>query len=91
VDELKGVQDNAYAFITDRDDNVLVHTCVQGFPVELLAANEAPDGTDATIRLLSTGSDFIYDFAAPIMIVGARFGTARVGLSRAQTQNAVTA
>ncbi len=89
VDELKGVQDNAYAFITDRDDNVLVHTFVQGFPVELLAANEAPDGTDATIRLLSTGSDFIYDFAAPIMIVGARFGTARVGLSRAQTQNAV--
>ncbi|MFZ5812211.1 MAG: ATP-binding protein [Thermodesulfobacteriota bacterium] len=89
VDELKGVQDNVYAFITDRDGNVLVHTFVQGFPVELLAANEAPEGTNAAIRLLFTGSDYIYDFAAPIMIVGARFGTARVGLSRAQTQNSV--
>jgi PAS domain S-box-containing protein len=50
--------------------------------VELLNANEAPEGTSAAIRLLFTGSDYIYDFAAPIMIVGARFGTARVGLSR---------
>lgn len=89
VDELKGVQDNVYAFITDRDGNVLVHTFVRGFPVELLNANEAPEGTSAAIRLLFTGSDYIYDFAAPIMIVGARFGTARVGLSRAQTQNSV--
>ncbi|QLA18514.1 ATP-binding protein [Desulfolutivibrio sulfoxidireducens] len=89
VDELKGVQDNVYAFITDRDGNVLVHTFVQGFPVELLAANEVADGTAANIRLLFTGHDYIYDFAAPIMIVGARFGTARVGLSRTQTQIAV--
>jgi PAS domain S-box-containing protein len=89
VDEYKGVQDIVYAFITDRDGNVMVHTFVQGFPVELLAANEADDGTAANIRLLFTGRDYIYDFAAPIMIVGARFGTARVGLSRTQTQNSV--
>lgn len=89
VDEYKGVQDIVYAFITDRDGNVMVHTFVQGFPVELLAANEADDDTPANIRLLFTGRDYIYDFAAPILIVGARFGTARVGLSRTQTQNSV--
>ncbi|WP_176629276.1 ATP-binding protein [Desulfolutivibrio sulfodismutans] len=89
VDEYKGVQDIVYAFITDRDGNVMVHTFVQGFPVELLAANEADDATTSNVRLIFTGRDYIYDFAAPIMIVGARFGTARVGLSRTQTQNSV--
>jgi len=89
VDEYTGVQDIVYAFITDLEGNVMVHTFVQGFPVELLAANEAEDGIPANIRLLFTGRDYIYDFAAPIMIVGARFGTARVGLSRTQTQNSV--
>ena len=87
VDELKKVDDIVYAFILDRDGNVLVHTFKGGFPVELRTAN-APRAGRPRIQLLDTGREFIDDFAAPVVIVGTPFGTARIGLSRTKAEAA---
>ncbi len=87
VDELKKVDDIVYAFILDRDGNVLVHTFKGGFPVELRTVN-APRKGRPHIQLLDTGREFIDDFAAPVVIVGTPFGTARIGLSRTKAEAA---
>ncbi|WP_300157319.1 ATP-binding protein [Solidesulfovibrio sp.] len=87
VDELKKVDDIVYAFILDRDGNVLVHTFKGGFPVELREVN-APAGGAPHIRLLDAGREMIDDFAAPVVIVGTPFGTARIGLSRTKAEAA---
>jgi two-component system, NtrC family, sensor kinase len=87
VDELKKVDDIVYAFILDRQGNVLVHSFQGGFPVELKGVNAPRDGTPH-IQLLDTGKEFVEDFAAPVVIVGTPFGTARIGLSRTKAQAA---
>lgn len=87
VDELKKVDDIVYAFILDRDGNVLVHTFRGGFPVELRTVNAPKDGAPH-IQLLDTGREFVDDFAAPVVIVGTPFGTARIGLSRTKAEAA---
>ena len=85
VDELKKVDDIVYAFILDRDGNVLVHTFKGGFPVELRTVN-APKGGAPHIQLLDDGKELIDDFAAPVVIVGTPFGTTRIGLSRTKAE-----
>jgi len=87
VDELKKVDDIVYAFILDRQGNILVHSYTGGFPVELIGAN-APANGAPHIRLLDTGRELIDDFAAPVVIVGTPFGTARIGLSRTKAEAA---
>jgi PAS domain S-box-containing protein len=87
VDELKKVDDISYAFILDRQGGVLVHTFTGGFPVELTEVNAPAEGRP-NIRLLDTGREFIDDFAAPVVIVGTPFGTARIGLSRTKAEAA---
>ena len=87
VDELDKVDDISYAFILDRQGSVLVHTFIGGFPVELLDVNAPRDGKP-NIRLLDTGREMIDDFAAPVVIVGTPFGTARIGLSRTKAEAA---
>jgi len=87
VDELKKVDDIVYAFILDRQGNVLVHTFSGGFPVELPKVN-APKDNAPHIQLLDTGREFVDDFAAPVTIVGQPFGTARIGLSRTKAEAA---
>ncbi len=87
VDELKKVDDIVYAFILDRQGNVLVHTFGGGFPVDLITANN-PQADAPHIQLLDAGKEFIDDFAAPVVIVGTRFGVARIGLSRTKAEAA---
>jgi len=90
VDELKAVgQDILYAFVLDEGGNVLAHTFQKGFPVELKNANAATD-QKANIQLLDTGTELVYDFAAPVVISGRRFGTARLGLSRSRAEAEVS-
>lgn len=87
VDELDKVDDISYAFILDRQGSVLVHSFTGGFPVALTDVNAPRDGKP-NIRLLDTGREFIDDFAAPVVIVGTPFGTARIGLSRTKAEAA---
>lgn len=86
VDELTAVgQDILYAFVQDENGNVLAHTFQKGFPVELKAANAA-EGAKVHIQLLNTGTELVYDIAAPVVISGRRFGTARLGFSRSRAE-----
>ncbi|MGE4263901.1 MAG: ATP-binding protein [Desulfovibrio sp.] len=86
VDELKAVgQDILYAFVQDERGNVLAHTFQKGFPVDLKAANTAEDA-HVRIQVLDTGAELVYDIAAPVVISGRRFGTARLGFSRARAE-----
>jgi hypothetical protein len=70
VDELLNVDsDIVYAFIVDDRDQVLAHTFGRTFPLDLLEANKAEDG-HLSVRLLDTGRERIYDFAAPVLVGG---------------------
>lgn len=86
VDEMERLSDyTIYAFIQDKDADVLVHTFKGGFPVELVKANAPKEGA-VSIQLLDTGENRIYDFAAPIVIGDFTFGSVRLGVSQARVQ-----
>ena len=90
VDELRRVDRHVvYGFILDENNAVLVHTFTGGFPVDLLGANTVEPPAQVHIRLLDTGMERIDDFAAPIMVADRRFGTVRLGVSRAKVQTVV--
>jgi PAS domain S-box-containing protein len=90
VDEAVALnKDVHYAFIVSAQGEVLVHTFAKGFPVELKAANSVPDSEKYNRRLLDTGNELIYDFAAPVLIDRDRFGTVRLGLLRTRVQQAI--
>lgn len=74
-------RDIAYAFILDRHGQVLAHSFRGGFPVALRLANQVDDNQPFSTRLLDTGTERIFDFAAPVMLDQTRLGTVRVALS----------
>lgn len=74
-------RDIAYAFILDRHGQVLAHSFREGFPVALRLANQVDDDQPFSTRLLDTGTERIFDFAAPVILDQTRLGTARVALS----------
>jgi len=87
VDEIAAVNDIDYAFIQDAEGRVLASSYAGGFPVELKSVNAASENGGTSVKLLRTSGpdeEFIYDFAAPVVISGARFGQARLGLSRSR-------
>jgi len=88
VDELSQLEDIEYAFILNDNGNVIVHSFNIGFPKQLRTVNTAPE-SGVFIKLLDTGKQMIYDFAAPVVIAGQRFGTVRIGLSRTKIQAVV--
>lgn len=88
VDELARLDDVEYAFIQNIHGEVPAHSFSGGFPRQLGRIHpELPE--DRAVILLDTGAGLVYDFAAPILIDGQWFGTARVGLSRAGVQQVV--
>jgi len=78
-----------YAFILDSKKQVLAHTFHKGFPIDLVSVNNIDNSKPSQIQLLDTGREFIYDFAAPIVIGESRIGTGRIGLSRKIIQQEV--
>ncbi len=74
----------AYAFILDDRNEILAHTYEGGFPAALKTANSVGDHQRHVVRLLDTGKEQIYDFAAPVLADDNRLGTVRIGLSRSQ-------
>src|SRR5512139_1235139 len=82
-------KDTAYAFVLDKDSSPLVHTFSGGFPVELRGVNVVADSEACHVRSLTTGSERIYDFAAPVFIGGDRIGTVRIGMSLTRVQEVV--
>ncbi|KAB1441561.1 ATP-binding protein [Pseudodesulfovibrio senegalensis] len=82
ADEASGVGDVVYAFIENQHGRVLTHSFHKGFPSELTGANRVGRDGKVHIQLLDTGTEHIYDFAAPVMVAGQRMGTVRIGLSK---------
>ena len=78
-----------YAFILDSKKQVLAHTFQKGFPIDLVSVNNIDNSKPSQIQLLDTGREFIYDFAAPIVIAESRVGTGRIGLSKKIIQQEV--
>lgn len=90
VDELKKSSDDiVYAFVQDKNGQILSHTFRAGFPIELKDANRVPPNAPEHIQLLDTGAERVYDFAIPVTIGNERLGTIRVGLSQIKAQAAV--
>ncbi|MCK9239422.1 ATP-binding protein [Desulfocurvus sp.] len=88
VDEVAGLSPYiAYAFVQDRQGDVVVHSFKTDFPVELREANAAR-GREVRVQLLDAGSMRIYDFAAPVIIGTDSFGTVRLGISQVRVQSA---
>lgn len=71
--------DIAYIFILNTENNVLVHTFENDFPIELLTFNNAPK---QNIELIDTGEESIYDFSYPIE--KGKLGTLRIGMTRSR-------
>ncbi len=86
ADEIAAVDDINYAFIMDAEGRVLASSFTGGFPVELIGVNAAPQKGPPSVRLLNASGEFIYDFAAPVVIAGTHFGQVRLGLSRSRHQ-----
>ncbi|MEJ2225787.1 MAG: histidine kinase dimerization/phospho-acceptor domain-containing protein [Syntrophobacterales bacterium] len=90
VDEVKESSDDiVYAFVQEKNGQVLSHTFKAGFPVTLKEANQVPPGKSQHIQLLDTGEGRVYDFAIPVTISHERLGTVRIGLSQIKAQAAV--
>ncbi|WP_245628678.1 hypothetical protein [Salidesulfovibrio brasiliensis] len=90
VDGVRDVDENVdYAFILDRDGNVLAHTFSRGMPVGLVKANELPPVEESATVLIDTGRSYVYDFAVPVEVAEKRLGTVRVGLSRSKIQGVI--
>jgi len=91
VDEVHDSSDDIlYAFIQDNKGQVLSHTFLGGFPVDLLAANPVPPEAKYHIQLLITEDERVYDFAVPVLVGSQRIGMVRLGLSQVKAQAAVT-
>jgi len=78
-----------YTFVLDQEDNPLVHTFKNGFPVELRAANGLTDQGKIGFQLLDTGEHIIYDYALPVMVNEDCVGTLRLGLLQTRAENMV--
>ncbi|WP_320170245.1 ATP-binding protein [Maridesulfovibrio sp.] len=81
VNELDQVDDEiVYAFIMDNRNRVIANTFSDGFPIQLKDANPE-HGESINVVTIDTGTERIFDFAAPIFISDKRLGTVRLGLS----------
>lgn len=96
VDEvIESSDDIVYAFVQEKNGQILSHTFRAGFPVQLKDANQVPLGAQQHIQLLDIGDgdienqERVYDFAIPVTISQERLGTVRVGLSQIKAQAAV--
>ena len=90
VDETVQLGDDIfYTFVLDEEENPLIHTFKQGFPVALKTANTVLNNQKGSIQLLDIGGQLIYDYAIPVILNDNRLGTLRLGLFRTRAEKAV--
>ena len=78
----------SYAFIIDPRGQVVAHTFGEGFPAGLKDLNNASGLDHHNTVLINTNEGLIFDTAVPIL--DGKVGTARIGLSNAGVQQAVS-
>ncbi|MEE8382062.1 MAG: hypothetical protein V3R78_09360, partial [Thermodesulfobacteriota bacterium] len=86
----EAINDLSYAFIIDKQGNIIIHTFSEGFPLHLLWANRINLGQTNSVKLLDTEDGLIHDFAVPIMANKQMVGTARVGISQKSMKAAIS-
>lgn len=83
--------DVSYAFITDSQNNIVIHTFGSFFPVELLNANKIKKGKSFHYKLIEGDNNILYrDLIVPIL--DGKLGFLRLGISEknvARTTNRV--
>jgi signal transduction histidine kinase len=77
-----------YAFIVDSRGQVIAPTFEGGFPLDLLIMNSVGADQHHHTALIQTDEGFIWDTAVPIL--DGKIGTARIGLSDASMQSALS-
>jgi signal transduction histidine kinase len=77
-----------YAFILDSRAQVIASTFEGGFPLDLLSLNSAASDEHHHTALIQTNEGLIWDTAVPIL--DGKVGTARIGLSDASMQTALS-
>ena len=77
-----------YAFIVDSQGQVIAQTFEGGFPLDLLPLNSANPTEHHQTALIQTDEGLIWDTAVPIL--DGKIGTARIGLSDASMQKALS-
>lgn len=77
-----------YAFIVDPRGQVIAQTFEGGFPLALLAMNSVNADEHHQTVLIQTDEGFVWDTAVPIL--DGKIGTARIGLSDASMQSALS-
>ncbi|MBI2333337.1 MAG: HAMP domain-containing protein [Chloroflexi bacterium] len=77
-----------YAFIVDPQGQVIAQTFEGGFPLDLLTLNSVDPNEHHHTALIQTNEGLIWDAAVPIL--DGKIGTARIGLSDASMQSALS-
>ena len=77
-----------YAFIVDPRGQVIAQTFEGGFPLDLLTLNSANPTEHHHTALIQTNEGLVWDTAVPIL--DGKIGTARIGLSDASMQAALS-
>ncbi len=79
--------DVRYAFVADRDGQVLTHSFTNAVPPDLLSVNQVRAETPYQIALLHSDEGIIHDIAVPLL--GGRAGVIRVGLTEHRLQASI--
>ncbi len=88
IESQANFRDVRYLFVTDAENQVLVHTFGEEFPIELIEVNRvAPDDFQHTV-LLETEEGIIWDVAVPIF--DGELGAVRVGISDVDVRNTLS-
>lgn len=77
-----------YAFIVDPQGQVIAQTFEGGFPLDLLTLNSASPNEHHRTVLIRTNEGLVWDTAVPIL--AGKIGTARIGLTDASMQAALS-
>ena len=88
VDDLKRKNvDVIYAYVVGFDGTVVAHTFNDGFPVELVTANQIPSGEDDAIQILSAEGESIQDVG--VRVLEGMDAKVHIGFSRARLFEAI--
>lgn len=77
-----------YAYVTDRDGAVLVHTFEGGMPEGLLNLPPLVESAQHRVMLLDTETDTVWSVSAPIL--GGRAGAVHLGISTSEMRATVS-
>jgi signal transduction histidine kinase len=89
VNEKNLDRDIAYVFIIDSSNRIIAHTFNEGFPVDLVKANNPKPDKPFNSQLLDTQMGVIYDIAVPVLSGKSVLAYVRLGLLQNNIQKTI--